>query len=93
MVRFPLSRESELASRKSLPREYRRDPKPSKLTARQTEALELVRRAEVKAVCIQYVWHFHAGSRNVSREVRALINKGLVDFMAFSGGRGAVNVK
>jgi hypothetical protein len=62
-----------------------------KLTAKQAEVLKLTEDCEVTGICTRYVWTFSAGSRVVTREIRALEQKGLIKISYYRGGTAAVN--
>jgi hypothetical protein len=67
------------------------DKGSNRMTPRQAEVLEMVRERDVSGFCHHYAWTFVAGSRTVTREIRALEKKGLVTVTYFNGNKCAVN--
>ncbi len=66
-------------------------PKRS-LSSKQREALSKIAEQGCEGICIRYVWTFKSGNDYVTRQVRQLLTKGMVDMLTFSGGRAAINL-
>jgi hypothetical protein len=60
-----------------------------RLTVGQREVLS---REQIMGVCIRYQWSWIADGVPVTREVKALMKRGLMDASYYSGGRAAAHI-
>jgi hypothetical protein len=63
-----------------------------KLSTQQRAVLKMINDEPAQGTCIRPVWTFHIQGEPVTRQVKALLNAGLVDMLAFRGGRAAINI-
>jgi DNA-binding MarR family transcriptional regulator len=65
----------------------------TKLTPKQQQVLDAIRETPASGTCVRYEWTFRDYDGNpITRQVKALQKKGLVNIMYFRGGRAAVNI-
>ena len=60
-----------------------------RLTAGQREVLS---RERVDGICIRYVWLWFVSNESVSRQVNALMKRGLMKATYYSGGRATASI-
>jgi molybdenum-dependent DNA-binding transcriptional regulator ModE len=60
-----------------------------KLTTKQREVLMA---RSIEGVCVHYRWMWLLNGEPVTRQVRALLNRGLMTSTYYSGGKGATNL-
>jgi hypothetical protein len=63
-----------------------------KLSVQQRAVLKMISEEPAQGTCLRYVWTFHIDGEPVTRQVKALLNAGLVDMIAFRGGRAVINI-
>jgi len=62
------------------------------LSSLQRETLAKIAESGCSGICIRYTWAFQIDGDFVTRQVNQLRKKGMVDMLAFRGGRAAINV-
>ena len=61
-----------------------------KLSAKQTEALEMIRDRGASGTCIRYVWIFQSAGKVITRQVKELERKGFVTISYYREGQASV---